>query len=152
MAPSTLPKIRPLLPHAYRRVGLIGERDMVDRMGGVVVVVDDDEDWRDLVVQFLEEEGFAAVGAANGREALARCRAERVPPVLGVLDLEMPIMTGWEFRREQLRDPALARVPVIVTSSTDPGAILADGHLAKPYARGELLRAISALGVAAIAA
>jgi CheY-like chemotaxis protein len=124
---------------------------MVDRSGGVVVVVDDDEDWRDLVIQALEDAGYAAVGAAHGREALARARAGTTP-ALFVLDLEMPVMTGWEFRREQLRDPALARVPVIVTSSTDPGAIAADGFLAKPYARGDLLRAIAAVGVGAIAA
>jgi CheY-like chemotaxis protein len=127
---------------------------MVDRAGGggVVVVVDDDEDWRDLVVEFLEDQGFAVVGVCNGREALARARTGRVPPALFVLDLEMPVMTGWEFRREQVKDPVLAQVPVIVTSSTDLGAITADGYLAKPYARGDLLRTITALGVGAIAA
>jgi CheY-like chemotaxis protein len=125
---------------------------MVDRAGGVVVVVDDDEDWRDLVVELLVQAGLAAVGAAHGREALARARAGRVPPALFVLDLEMPVMNGWEFRREQVRDPVLARVPVIVTSSTDPGPMGVDGYLAKPYARGDLLRAVAAVGIAARAA
>jgi CheY-like chemotaxis protein len=69
-----------------------------------------------------------------------------------VLDLEMPVMSGWEFRREQVRDPVLARVPVIVTSSADPGAMGVDGYLAKPYARRDLLRAVAAVGVSARAA
>ncbi len=116
---------------------------MVD-LGGVVVVVDDDEDCRDLVVEFLVQSGFAAVGAAHGREALARAREGR-PPALFVLDLEMPVMSGWEFRREQLRDPVLARVPVLVTSSADPGALAASGYLAKPYAAADLLRAVAAV-------
>lgn len=123
---------------------------MVDRAGGVVVVVDDDQDWRDLVVEFLRDSGYAAIGAAHGREALARARAVR--PSLFVLDLEMPVMSGWEFRREQLRDPALAQVPVIVTSSADLGGLPVDGYLAKPYPRGELLRAIAGLEAGAIAA
>ena len=125
---------------------------MVDRTGGVVVVVDDDADWRDLVVELLASAGFAAVGAAHGKEALARARARRVPPALFVLDLEMPVMSGWEFRRAQARDPVLARVPVIVTSSADPGPIAFDAYLSKPYAPRDLLRAVSAVGVSARAA
>jgi CheY-like chemotaxis protein len=52
-------------------------------------------------------------------------------------------MSGWEFRREQLRDPALAAVPVLVASSADPGELAVDGYLAKPYAAEDLLRAIA---------
>jgi CheY-like chemotaxis protein len=121
------------------------------RTGGVVVVVDDDEDCRELVVELLSQAGFTAVGAPNGREALALARAARVPPSLFVLDLEMPVMSGWEFRRAQVRDPRIARVPVIVTSSADPGPIDADAYLAKPYAPRDLLRAVSAATVAAAA-
>jgi CheY-like chemotaxis protein len=117
---------------------------MVERTSGVVMVVDDDEDWRELVVQFLRDAGFEAVGASHGREALARIRGGLAPDLL-VIDLEMPVMTGWELRRELLRDPALAGLPVLVASSADPGPLAADPCLAKPYGGADLLRAIGAL-------
>jgi CheY-like chemotaxis protein len=117
---------------------------MVEPRGGVVMVVDDDEDWRELVVQFLSDAGFDAVGARHGREALARIRGGLEPDLI-VLDLEMPVMTGWELRRELLRDPELAGLPVLVASSADPGPLAGGPCLAKPYAGADLLRAVSAL-------
>ncbi|WP_242336322.1 MULTISPECIES: response regulator [Anaeromyxobacter] len=118
---------------------------MVERTGGVVMVVDDDEDLRELVVQVLTDAGFETVTARHGREALARLKAGELTPELILLDLEMPVMSGWEFRREQLRDPVLAQVPVLVTSSAEPGALAASGYLAKPYAASDLLRAVAAV-------
>jgi CheY-like chemotaxis protein len=49
--------------------------------------------------------------AVNGLEALERMR-ERLPCMV-LLDIQMPLMNGWEFREEQLKDPILARVPVV---------------------------------------
>ena len=117
---------------------------MIEPTGrGVVLVVDDDEDWRELVVQFLSDAGFQASGARDGRDALARIGAGVRAPDLILLDLEMPGMSGWEFRRAQLSDPALAGVPVLVASSADPDGLPADGYLPKPYAAADLLRAIA---------
>jgi CheY-like chemotaxis protein len=112
---------------------------------GRVVVVDDDEDWRELVVQFLEESGYDAVGYADGREALAVLRRRDGTPTVVLLDLEMPAMTGWEFRRQQLADPRLAPIPVVVASAADPGTIDADAYLAKPYGPVELRRTLERL-------
>lgn len=124
---------------------------MGERAGGVAVI-DDDADWRELVVQFLAESGFDVEGFADGREALAALRRRDVTPSVILLDLEMPTMTGWEFRREQLRDPRLASIPVVVASAADPGSIEADAFLAKPYEATELRRVLAALSVGAIAA
>jgi CheY-like chemotaxis protein len=84
-----------------------------------VLIVEDDEDLRDMMAQMLTIEGFDAATAANGREALEYLHRTVKPHVI-LLDLMMPVMDGWEFRRQQQADPALAPVPVIVLSALDP--------------------------------
>jgi len=117
-----------------------------------VMVVDDDDDWRDLVVQLLADSGFESVGFADGRAALAALRQPGAAPAVILLDLEMPGMTGWEFRREQLRDPLLAHVPVVVASGADPSSIEADAYLAKPYETAALCQVLARLCLRAAAA
>jgi len=60
-----------------------------------------------------------------------------------LLDLTMPVMTGWEFRRVQRLDPALAGIPVIVTSASSPGSAAPVRFLAKPFGLDELLRVLA---------
>ncbi len=83
-----------------------------------VLIVEDDADLRDMMAQLLLLEGVAAQTAANGREALDYLHGSARPALI-LLDLMMPVMDGWEFRREQQRDPRLADVPVIVLSALD---------------------------------
>jgi len=80
-----------------------------------VLVVEDDADCRDAVTNLLESEGYAVTGAEDGQVALDRLR-EGLDPCVILLDLMMPVKDGWQFRAEQLRDDALAAVPVIVVS------------------------------------
>jgi CheY-like chemotaxis protein len=66
------------------------------------------------------------------------------PPVdVILLDLMMPIMSGWEFRRVQRKDPALAGIPVVVTSASSPGTTEPDRCLAKPFGIDELLQVVA---------
>jgi len=85
---------------------------------GAILIVDDDTDVRCALSEMLEEEGFAVEGVRDGREALARLRAGTVHPAVILLDLLMPGMDGWDFRNEQMRDPQLATVPVVVVSAS----------------------------------
>jgi len=117
-----------------------------------VVVIEDDEDIRELVVQLLADCGFDCVGFADGRAALAALRQPGGAPAVILLDLEMPGMTGWEFRREQLGDPLLAPIPVVVASGADARSIEADAYLAKPYEMAELCRVLASLCLRAAAA
>ena len=83
-----------------------------------VLIVEDDEDLREMMAQLLTLEGFQTATVANGREALEYLHEASAPDVI-LLDLMMPVMDGWEFRRQQQADPALAPVPVIVLSALD---------------------------------
>lgn len=85
-----------------------------------VLVVDDDKNVCDLIRASLAGKGYATAVAGNGREALEYLRSAERRPGLILLDLMMPVMTGWEFRKAQQADPALAAIPVaIITGLPD---------------------------------
>jgi CheY-like chemotaxis protein len=83
-----------------------------------VLIVEDDADLREMMAQLLTLEGYQIETVANGREALDYLNGAPRPDVI-LLDLMMPIMDGWEFRKRQQNDPALADVPVIVLTALD---------------------------------
>src|SRR5690349_19896788 len=87
-------------------------------MPATVLVVDDDKDLLRLMSKFLKLEGFTAAQATNGREALDYLRGGGDANVI-LLDLRMPVMDGWEFRREQRVDPSLAALTVVVLSGIE---------------------------------
>ena len=81
-----------------------------------ILVVEDDTDLRDAMLELLRGFGRGAIGVANGEQALSILRSGLLPSVI-LLDLMMPGMDGWTFRREQMRDGRFARIPVIVLSA-----------------------------------
>jgi CheY-like chemotaxis protein len=82
-----------------------------------VLVVDDDPPIAEGLSEFLEDEGYNVVVAGDGRAALDELRRGLRPCAI-VLDLMMPVMDGWDFRHEQLKDPELSEIPVIVVTAT----------------------------------
>lgn len=105
---------------------------------GRVLVVEDDLDIRETLRDVLTWGDYDVVTASNGREALDVLR-ERTDVDVILLDLMMPIMSGWEFRRVQLDDPTLAGIPCVVLSASNPGSARPDRLLAKPVGIDELL-------------
>ena len=98
-----------------------------------------------MLGRFLELEGFQVELAANGRQALDRLTAGMHPCVI-LLDLMMPVMDGWQFRREQIRDRELAGIPVIVVSAAGRERIAeidANAYLTKPVDLEQLLERVS---------
>jgi CheY-like chemotaxis protein len=82
-----------------------------------ILVVDDDEDVREVMTFVLGVEGHDCVSAANGLEALALLRGRaRARPQVILLDLMMPELDGVSSMRALRADPDLARIPVIVLS------------------------------------
>ncbi|HVR88423.1 MAG TPA: response regulator [Candidatus Limnocylindria bacterium] len=83
--------------------------------GRRVLVVDDQEAIRDTLQLALDDEGYAVECAANGAEALEIL--ERWRPCVILLDLMMPVMDGWAFRKEQQRRQRGSSVPVVLLSA-----------------------------------
>jgi CheY-like chemotaxis protein len=112
-----------------------------------VLLVDDDFGILDGLSDFLESEGFAVVPASNGIDALSHLRSGLRVNVI-VLDVMMPMMDGWDFRAEQLADPSLRDIPVVVISAsgftrdTLKRQFYAYEVLPKPLELGHFLRAL----------
>lgn len=81
-----------------------------------VLIVEDDDGAREALSDCLELEGFKVASARNGKEALDYLHRSPPPRVI-LLDLFMPVMTGWEFRAAQKNDAAIADIPVVVVTA-----------------------------------
>jgi CheY-like chemotaxis protein len=114
-----------------------------------VLVIDDQGCIRRVLERVLSRSGFAVAEACNGQEAIEYLYNHDLPCVI-VLDLQMPVMDGVQFRHWQLSDPNLARVPVIVHSGglgTDARRGLGDvaAYCPKPSSPLELVRLVTQL-------
>lgn len=112
-----------------------------------VLVVDDDNEIRETMVEILNDEGYEAVGASDGIEALEQLRDPADRWCLVLLDLMMPNMDGRAFRAEQLLDPAIAPIPVVIVSAMNDVAATAEelrvaAHMTKPIPLRELIQMV----------
>jgi PAS domain S-box-containing protein len=107
---------------------------------GMVLVIDDDADARDLLRRFLESEGFGVAEADGGEPGLALARA--LKPQAITLDVLMPGMDGWAVLSALKADPELAGIPVLMLSMLDDKslgfALGASEYLSKPVDRERL--------------
>lgn len=110
--------------------------------GKSILLVEDDEIVRRAIQMVLEWEGYRVECANHGQEALDLLRAGSRPSLI-LLDMMMPVLDGEQFRREQLRDPRFASIPVIIVSAASfADAVSAVHHIHKPFEVQELLDAI----------
>jgi CheY-like chemotaxis protein len=109
-----------------------------------VLLAEDDDDLRDALADTLEDAGYTTAAFANGQDALEWLQGTSRPPSLVLLDLRMPIMDGWQFRERQIKEPAIAGVPVVLLSAMSD-TVKSDGveHLKKPIQSGELLAVVA---------
>ena len=82
-----------------------------------VLVIDDDPHTRDLMVRFLQKEGFSAQTATDGRQGLLM--AQQLRPSLITLDVMMPEVDGWSVLTALKADPELASIPIMMITMSD---------------------------------
>ena len=128
-------------------VALTGNGHSPGRMTRTILVVDDETTLRETLVEALELEGYRAIPAADGREALARFRADH--PDLVLLDLMLPELSGVEVCRILRAESA---VPIIMLTAKDGEVdkvvgleLGADDYVTKPFSLRELTARIRAI-------
>jgi len=107
-------------------------------MNKKVLLIEDDESIRENLTELLEALGYIVETAIDGQDALDNLKSSQNLPALILLDLMMPVMDGFQFRKIQELDPKISRIPVaLMTAGGDIEAksemIRADAHLKKPF-------------------
>ena len=115
-----------------------------------ILVVEDEEDIRQLLVFHLEREGYATLEASDGKTVLALARSRE--PALMLLDVMLPVMDGFAVCKELERDPKTASIPVIMLTARgeEVDRVLglelgADDYVVKPFSARELLLRVRAI-------
>src|SRR4051812_12974751 len=108
-----------------------------------ILLIDDCAAARDLLTTILSVEGYVVETAPNGHTALLRLEAGS-PPDLILMDLVMPVMSGWDFLRHRRGDPRLRAIPVVIFSGLGQGpaeveSLGADASVTKPIDEEELI-------------
>src|SRR5437763_13458646 len=112
-----------------------------------ILIIDDDPPILSGLSELLQAEGYNVAVAGDGRAALDQLRHGLRPSVI-ILDLMMPVMDGWDFRHEQMKDAELREIPVIVITATGFSEQSVKAQLgvaelvAKPPSTAHLLAAI----------
>jgi two-component system cell cycle response regulator DivK len=112
-----------------------------------ILVVEDQEDNRRILHDLLTNAGYEIVQAENGEEALKAAAAER--PDLILMDIQLPLLDGYEATRRLKADPALRAIPIIVITSyalsgdeSKARAAGCDAYITKPYSPRAILAKI----------
>ena len=113
-------------------------------MTGTILLVEDEEDLRELIREALLNRGYGVYAVRDGLEA--REALVSLNPCLVLADLLMPRMSGWDLVTLMKAQPALARIPVIIyTSTPDQAPAEATRVLGKPASLAQLYAAIAEL-------
>ena len=126
---TTSPSIEPYITRSY-----LGETKCV-------LVIEDNDEARELIIRTLEKDGFSVVAASNGADGVAL--AKELKPLCIILDILMPSMDGWSVMKILRGDPETATIPIIINTMSDKqGQADAEGVIAyftKPLKKIELL-------------
>jgi CheY-like chemotaxis protein len=123
--------------------GLMTPQQAIPEGPATILVVEDDEEIRDILGDLLEQVGYDVIPASNGKQAIDYLVTTRAPPALILLDLMMPIVNGWECLRAIKRHARSSTIPVIVMTGVGrdrpPGV---QAVLTKPFRIEDLLATV----------
>jgi two-component system cell cycle response regulator DivK len=115
-----------------------------------ILVVDDQEDLRGVLRDLLTGSGYTVIEAADGEAGVAKAKSDR--PDLILMDIQMPVIDGYEATRRIKVDPDLNPIPIVAVSSfamkgdeEKARAAGCDHYVTKPYSPMQLLRLIRGL-------
>ena len=115
-----------------------------------ILVVDDQEDLRGVLRDLLTGSGYTVIEAADGEAGVAKAKSDR--PDLILMDIQMPVIDGYEATRLIKVDPDLKPIPIVAVSSfamkgdeEKARAAGCDHYVTKPYSLMQLLRLIRGL-------
>ena len=112
-----------------------------------ILVVEDQEDLRGILRDLLTSSGYEMLEAADGQAGVDKAKAEK--PDLILMDIQMPVMDGYDATRQIKADPKLKPIPIVAVSSfamkgdeEKARAAGCDHYITKPYSPMQLLRVI----------
>ena len=115
-----------------------------------ILVVEDQEDLRGILRDLLTGTGYTVIEAADGEAGVAKAESER--PDLVLMDIQMPVVDGYEATRRIKADPALKPIPIVAVSSyamkgdeEKARASGCDHYVTKPYSPMQLMKIIRGL-------
>lgn len=110
-----------------------------------ILIVDDSSDIRDLIKSFYEEYDLELIEAVNGQEAVEMVRT--CPPDLILLDIQMPVLNGYEVAAILKNDEAVQDIPILVITGQERWEVeeqiegMYDGYVSKPFKEVDLIKA-----------
>ncbi|MGE5103317.1 MAG: response regulator [Betaproteobacteria bacterium] len=109
-----------------------------------ILVVEDTEDNRTILRDLFESVGYAVIEATTGEDGVAKAQSER--PDLILMDIQLPVIDGYEATRRIKAIPELARIPIVAVTShalsddeQKARAAGCDDYVAKPFSPRALL-------------
>jgi two-component system cell cycle response regulator DivK len=112
-----------------------------------ILIIEDQEDLRGVLRDLLTGSGYLTLEAADGQAGVSKARAEN--PDLILMDIQMPVLDGYDATRQIKANPETANIPIIAVSSfamkgdeQKARAAGCDHYVTKPYSPIQLLRAI----------
>ena len=115
-----------------------------------ILVAEDQEDLRGILRDLLTSSGYEMLEAADGQAGVDKAKAEK--PDLILMDIQMPVMDGYDATRQIKADPDLKPIPIVAVSSfamkgdeEKARASGCDHYVTKPYSPMQLLRTVREL-------